>query len=68
MVQLLIYSLAQLMAAAYSCPLVQKTWQQGTEREQLRAVRSGKERCPKETHMEKKGKYFKYVYGCLGLF
>ena len=26
------------------------------------------ERCPKETHMEKKGKYFKYVYGCLGLF
>ena len=27
-----------------------------------------KERCPKETHMEKKGKYFKYVYGCLGLF
>ena len=27
-----------------------------------------KERCPKETHMEKEGKYFKYVYGCLGLF
>lgn len=48
MVRLLIYSLAQLMAAAYSCPLVQKTWQQGTEREQLRAVRSRKERCPKD--------------------
>ena len=49
MVQLLIYSLAQLMAAAYSCPLVQKTWQQGAEREQLTAVRSRKERRPKDT-------------------
>lgn len=29
-----------------------------------------KERCPKETHMEKDGKYFQYeyVYGRLGLF